>query len=350
MTSNQDNLIFTWRCPSNIAFVKYWGKKSNQIPCNASLSMTLSSAYTEVRLELIKKVSISSDIELTYRFEGKENEKFEQRIIQYLDGLRNQFSLLNEYQIVFDSTNSFPHSAGIASSASAFGAIALALLDAEYQLTGKEIDNYFFEEASNLARLGSGSASRSIFGHYAAWGEAKEIEHSSNLYAIPVEKVHENFQNMRDAILIVDDQPKSVSSSVGHALMNEHPYAQQRFVQANERVGELIDILHSGDYDAFIRLVESEALTLHSMMMTSNDYYLLMKPNTLKVIEGIWEFRKQTNIPVCFTLDAGPNIHVIYPDYHHEAVRSFLEESFQNSIIDIIFDKIGKGPEKRENR
>lgn len=329
-----------WRCPSNIALVKYWGKRENQIPCNASLSMTLQAAFTEVAITCLDKTQ--EGLEIEYFFDGKKNQPFETRILQYLMANRNSFPVTREHKIRFESTNSFPHSTGIASSASAFGAIALALLSA----SGKESDPDFLRQASYLARLGSGSACRSMFADYALWGSLADYTSSSDEYAVAIEHVHSDFSDMRDAILIVDDEAKKVSSSKGHGLMNGHPYAETRFIQANQHCRMMLDVLKSGDFDQFVSIIEREALALHAMMMTSGDYYLLMKPGTIHAIEEIMNFRKETNIPVCFTLDAGPNVHVIYPGKHENRVREFLIAALQPHLKDIIYDRIGSGPEK----
>jgi len=342
-TAEQVVLKSIWRCPSNIAIVKYWGKYGNQLPCNSSLSLTLSNSFTEIELELLKKTS-NEAVELEYFFEGTKNEQFASRVSKYLIDNASYFPFLNEYALRINSKNSFPHSAGIASSASAFGAIALAMYDAFYTLNDKPLDAEFYHTTSHLARLGSGSASRSMFAGYAMWGENTAIKNSSNEFAIPVQEIHANFQQMHDAILIVEDEPKKVSSSVGHSLMNNHPYAQNRFAQANERTAKLVEILKTGDYQEFIQMCESEALTLHAMMMTSNDYYLLMKPGTLLAIEKLMNFRKETNIPVCFTLDAGPNVHVLYPNSVKEKVEQFIHTELKSTYKSVIFDELGTGP------
>lgn len=333
-----------WRCPSNIAIVKYWGKKGNQIPCNPSLSMTLSEAYTQVELEITDRKT-TNGLELTYLFEGKENKHFQTRIENYIQNNMDDFPLFKEYAVRIHSYNSFPHSTGIASSASAFGAIALAILDAQRD-NGIYEDEVFYKRASELARFGSGSACRSIYAGYAEWGYHAAIAGSSDNYAIEMEDVHDNFKQMRDAILIVDNNPKKVGSSAGHALMQDHPYAENRFLQANKHVERVINIISSGDYEEFIKIAESEALTLHAMMMTSENYYLLMKPGTIYVIERITGFREQTNIPVCFTLDAGPNVHLIYPQAFAGEVEGFVNIELKKDLKEIIFDKIGNGPEK----
>jgi diphosphomevalonate decarboxylase len=334
-----------WRCPSNIAIVKYWGKKGIQTPCNASVSLTLSESFTEIELEFFDKKN-NSHIELEYFFEGEKNEPFENRVGNYLSDHLSRFPFLNNCAIRINSRNSFPHSAGIASSASAFGAMALSLLDTSFILKNKSRNNDFFKQSSQLARLGSGSACRSMYGGFVLWGKNKMIADSSNEFAIPITNIHDNFKQWHDAILIVDDNPKKVSSSTGHSLMNKHVYAKSRFAQANERAARIVEVLAAGDYEEFIKIAESEALTLHAMMMTSGDYYLLMKPGTLMAIEKIMAFRKETKIPVCFTLDAGPNVHLLYSQNDRNKVASFINDELKDGAKKIIFDKMGNGPQK----
>jgi len=334
-----------WRCPSNIAIVKYWGKKEEQIPCNASLSLTLSESYTELTARLEEK-SDNTEISMAYFFEGERNVAFEAKFLKFLTKHQANFPFLKTHHLVLESNNSFPHSTGIASSASAFGALALVLCDFYEQTQGKPISENWQETASHFARLGSGSACRSLFPAWAQWGQIQSDEASSNHYAIQITDVHPNFSDMHDAVLIVDDEPKKVSSTAGHALMNNHAYAEARFQQADKRVAELREILKSGDLDAFVALTESEALTLHAMMMTSGDYYLLMRPNTIAVIEKIFAFREQSRVPVCFTLDAGPNIHLLYPGVHKTEVENFIRHELSDLVKSIIFDRVGQGPIK----
>ncbi|MCB0444930.1 MAG: diphosphomevalonate decarboxylase, partial [Gelidibacter sp.] len=242
--------------------------------------------------------------------------------------------------------NTFPHSSGIASSASGMSALALCLMSIEKQLNPEISEDYFNQKASFLARLGSGSASRSIEGDLIVWGETKTIEGSSDLFGIKYPyKVHENFSQYQDTILLVDKGEKQVSSSVGHNLMFEHPFAAQRFQQAHNHFKVLKPILESGDLKAFIALVETEALTLHAMMMTSMPYFILMKPNTLEIINKIWHYRKTTGLHVGFTLDAGANVHVLYPKSEAKQILEFINNELvvycQNGHY--ICDEIGFG-------
>jgi diphosphomevalonate decarboxylase len=178
-----------------------------------------------------------------------------------------------------------------------------------------------------------------------AWGENKTIEGSSDLFGVEFDLLHENFKHFQDTILLVDKGEKQVSSTVGHNLMHGHPYASRRFEQAHENISLLVDILKIGNVAEFIKIVESEALTLHAMMMTSMPYFILMKPNTLEIINKIWKFRAETNIPVCFTLDAGANVHVLYTNNVKEQVLQFIQSELvgycQNGQY--ICDEIGNG-------
>lgn len=334
---NEMRKIIQSKYPSNIALVKYWGKFGNQMPCNASLSMTLSEAVTEVELTLDYKSK--KEIEFDYFFEGNKNDSFRNRILNYIENQIEFKELLDHYALTIKSNNTFPHSAGIASSASAFAAISAALLKAK----GEKIDDDFNRKASRLARLGSGSACRSFYGPYAMWGELNKHKEASNEYAIPIQEVHENFKEMRDAILIVEDKPKKVSSSIGHSLMNNHSYAEKRFIDANKNCEEMLSTLKRGDYEEFIQITEREALSLHAMMMTSRDYYMLMKPGTVEIIDKVFQFREETKLPLCFTLDAGPNIHLLYPVSIQEKVHTFIAEELKDNTKSVLFDKIGAG-------
>lgn len=332
--------------PSNIALVKYWGKRPVQIPENASLSFTLSTCRTETSISFKKKQQPNDTFGITFLFEGKPKPSFEPKIKTFLERVAPYFSFLKDFDFIINSANTFPHSSGIASSASGMSALAQCFVAIESALGGKLSESIQIEKASFLARLGSGSACRSLEGPITVWGDHPSIEGSSNEFAVRFkEPVHSIFKNYQDTVLLIDKGEKQVSSTVGHDLMHGHPFAKQRFVQANENLTKLSKVLQSGDIEEFIKIVESEALTLHAMMMTSQPYFILMKPNTLEVINSIWAFRKETKIPVCFTLDAGANVHVLYPETHKERVLHFIKEKLtgycQNKQY--ICDYIGNG-------
>ncbi|RFN58859.1 diphosphomevalonate/mevalonate 3,5-bisphosphate decarboxylase family protein [Marixanthomonas ophiurae] len=314
----------SWQSPSNIALVKYWGKYGEQLPKNASISFTLSNCHTKTTLSY-KKIKPSEGFHFEVYLDGKREKDFEPKIQKFFERIEKYVPFLKEYEFKIETSNSFPHSSGIASSASGMSALALCLTQLERSLSGAE-GTETEEKASFLARLGSGSACRSIEGPLIVWGEHPDIYGSSNLFGTkyPFE-VHDTFKNYQDTILLVDKGEKQVSSTVGHNLMHDHPFAKQRFQQANNNLSKLIPVLREGDISEFIKIVESEALSLHAMMMTSMPYFILMKPNTLEIINRIWNFRKETGSNVCFTLDAGANVHVLYPEAEKENVSTFIE-------------------------
>ncbi|MFK7937712.1 MAG: diphosphomevalonate decarboxylase [Saprospiraceae bacterium] len=338
----------TWRSPSNIAIIKYWGKYGRQLPKNPSISFTLNEAFSETTVKYAPKNNVDQGIEVDFYFEGQPNEAFRAKIVKFLDGIIDIFPFLRQLKFEIHSRNSFPHSAGIASSASAMSALSLCLCTIEHEIFGTlPNDKDYEQKASYIARLGSGSACRSIYAQAAIWGESGEVEGSSNLYAIPyAEQMHEVFSTFHDDILIVSKAEKSVSSRAGHALMDGNLYADNRYLQARQRFHNLLSILKKGDVEAFGRIAESEALTLHALMMTSNPPYLLMRPNTLQIIEKVQQFRKDTQQPLYFTLDAGPNIHLLYPDESKIAVQSFIHNELKQYCEDgtVLSDFVGEGP------
>ena len=343
-----DTASFTWQTPSNIALVKYWGKSNPQIPKNASISFTLNNCHTITTIDFSKnETSVVADFELF--FEGKEKEEFKPKIAEFFKRVQEYCPYILEYKMTINSENSFPHSSGIASSASGLSAIAMCLMSLEKALNPSLTDELVNKKASFLARLGSGSASRSIKGPLVVWGNHPEIAGSSDIFGVQFPyKVHSVFKNYQDAILLVDKGEKQVSSTVGHNLMHNHPYAENRFKQANENLAKMSKILQEGNIKEFINLVESEALTLHAMMLTSNPYFILMKPNTLEIIHKIWDYRVAKNSNICFTLDAGANVHVLYPENEKEAVNQFIENELANYCQkkQFIYDAVGLGAKK----
>ena len=345
-----EKACFTWQTPSNIALVKYWGKSEPQLPKNASISFTLNNCHTITTIEF-SKIETTAEVVFDLFFEGKEKEEFKPKIAAFFKRVQEYCPYVFEYKMIINSENSFPHSSGIASSASGLSAIAMCLMSLEQKLNPNLTQEFIHKKASFLARLGSGSASRSIEGPLVVWGEHPEIAGSSDIFGVQFPyKVHSVFENYQDAILLVDKGEKQVSSTVGHNLMHAHPFAENRFKQANENLSKMSKILQEGDRKAFINLVESEALTLHAMMLTSNPYFILMKPNTLSIIHKIWEFRATQNSNICFTLDAGANVHVLYPFSEKEKVNRFIENELAQYCQkkQYILDAVGLGAKKAE--
>lgn len=339
----------TWRSPSNLAIIKYWGKHGVQLPRNPSISLTLDKAFSETTLSYAPLPrEANSGIHLKFFFEGEPNDQFGEKVRRYLQSLTDVFPFLQQLELTIHSRNSFPHSSGIASSASSMSALALCLCTMEHRFFGTlEDDDAYRQKASFIARLGSGSACRSIFPAAAEWGEIGEVRNSSDLYAVPFEQgLHDIYKTFHDDILIVSRGEKAVSSRAGHALMDENLYAENRYTEARQRFHHLIRALAAGDVEHFGQIAEAEALTLHALMMTSSPSYILMKPGTLKIIEKIRSWRQEHNSPLYFSLDAGPNPHLLYPDQIKEEVQAFIREELLPHCEgqQWIADQVGEGP------
>jgi diphosphomevalonate decarboxylase len=328
-------------CPSNIALIKYWGKYAGQIPANPSISYTLNNCKTNTSMEFFA----NEKFEVVTFLGGKEEVKFAEKIEKYFKNIEIYLPWILKGKYIIKTENTFPHSSGIASSASGFGAIAKCLMELDHLFSNQQssTDNHqpstnnqqpstnnhqpSTNKASFLARLGSGSACRSLYNGLVVWGETETVAGSSDLFAVPYpdSDIHPIFKNFNDWVLLIHEGQKTVSSTVGHGLMNTNPYAERRFLEAKENFFILKEILKFGDLDKFISLVEHEALTLHAMMMMSEPAFILMKTGTMEVIYKIWDFRNETKLPLFFTLDAGANVHLLFPNNGTEdKVISFI--------------------------
>ncbi len=337
-----------WKSPANIALIKYWGKQPVQQPMNPSLSFVLNNSTVSMFVDFEDNSSNKPMLEV-FSVNGQPNEPFRQRFSSYLQSIVPIMPFLRNISLRIESHSSFPHSAGIASSAAAFSALALCLCSMEEAiLVKKMMPEDFLRKASNLSRLGSGSACRSLYPGMVMWGESSKIPDSSNDYALPLDnqRVHPSYLTLKDAILIASDQQKAVSSSQGHELMNNHPYRESRKAQAAANLGKLMIALAGGNHKTFFEVVEEEALTLHGLMMSSSPGYVLMKPNTLRILDEIRTFRNQSGLHLGFTMDAGPNVHLLYFESDRQTVKSFIESRIQPLCQEgrWIDDAMGTGP------
>jgi diphosphomevalonate decarboxylase len=334
-----------WTAPSNIALVKYWGKKGFQLPTNPSVSFSLNNATTTTRVVLSEKTN-ADEISMDFTFEGKRQEGFQSKLHGFLLKAAEYFTWLKTSHLYISSSNNFPHSSGIASSASSYSAIALCLCDLHKQMNPNQSFD-FYQLASFWARIGSGSACRSVYGGYNVWGQLNGLDRSSDDYAINIDhQIHPIYKDFKDTILIVEKGKKSVSSTAGHALLKEHPFAALRYQTAFENMHKMLKILQSGDLEDFINLVEHEALMLHSLMMSSPTPFILMKPNTLAILEKIKDFRNQTGLPLLFTLDAGANVHLLNSYESDEKVQKFIQNDLVGYCENEMYlcNAVGNGP------
>jgi diphosphomevalonate decarboxylase len=332
----------TLRSPSNIAIVKYWGKQGNQIPMNPSLSFTLDHCHTETSISW----KLKSGGEIQFLYDGQPYPAFGEKVKKYITNLQLPWSA--DLDLVIDSKNNFPHSAGIASSASAMSALALCLVSLEEELNGKAWDICEFRtRASELARLGSGSACRSVYPEASLWGKTDEVPYSSDHFGIDWSgEMAPEFKEVSDWIFIVSASEKSVSSTAGHKLMENHIYREGRIAQARQNLNKLITALRQGDWIAFTQICEEEALSLHGLMMSSRPSYVLLEPDSLRIIHALRKFRQDRDLPIAFTIDAGPNIHLLFESKYESTILEFVSQELKDYLSPgkIIKDKVGKGP------
>ncbi len=366
MTANQNDTsaplpcpaMVAWESPANIALVKYWGKHPVQLPMNPSISFVLRESVVRLHMSYTPVSGVDAGLH-AFALNGKPNEKFRRRIAGFLESLYPVFPFLRGMALSIQSESTFPHSAGIASSAAAFSALALCLCEMERTLdAGASIhrqenllaDTAFLKKASAIARLGSGSACRSLESGFVVWGKTPSLETAHDEYAVRVNNEHiaPAFLSLRDAVLIVDDTEKKVSSSAGHELMQHHAYREARTAQAEDNLALMLQALKTGDEPLFFRVLENEALGLHGLMMSSVPGYILMKPNTITLLDKIRDFRDQHQIGMGFTMDAGPNIHLIYFNRDAKQVREFIAGELSPLCREgrWIDDAMGDGPRR----
>lgn len=335
------NTHISWEAPSNIAIVKYWGKRAQQLPINPSFSFTLSNCKTKTSIQWEQR-SGQEHLDFEFFYDGQRKPRFEYKLKTFFNHVEILYPAFKSVYLNIDSINSFPHSAGIASSASAMAALALCMMSIENEIKGVVMQqDEFLNKASYLARLGSGSACRSVYPLAAAWGYSKTLAESSDDYAIPMANLlHEEFKTIQDYIFIVSRAEKKVSSTAGHQLMENHPYRDARIQQAHENFNLLVPVLKSGDWTAFTKICETEALSLHGLMMSSNPSYILLEPESIHIINELKLFQQESKLPITYTIDAGPNIHVLFPKRIQEEVDSWIKNSLSTYWEEeqIIFD------------
>jgi len=344
--SDRDFSYKCWSAPSNIALAKYWGKRAIQIPENPSVSFTLSTCRTNMAVILSPK---KNDVCVRqFYFDGVKNNNFGKKSFNLIEIISKDYPVFNNYDLQVISENTFPHSSGIASSASSMSALSLCLIDILREIeNSKKPEADFYQLSSHYARLGSGSACRSIYGGVVQWGSSDFTDFSSDEYAVQIENIHPVFHDFRDSVLIVSSDKKAVSSTAGHEQMDSHPFRQVRYQNAAKNCKDLISLMRKGEVWPWGEIVEKEALELHGLMMNGPESFILLKPNTLNIIERVRTFRLDKNIPVFFTLDAGPNVHLLYPKEFKEVVEDFISKDLVEFCENEVWfnDFVGNGPQ-----
>lgn len=325
------NTKVTAIAPANIAFIKYWGALDldRAIPVNASISMTLARCLSRCTVEFLAGSGDGDRVDLVDDDGSSRTapEAFAFRILRHLERLRGWAGLVGAFRVA--TRNSFPSAAGLASSASGFAALTLAVTKA----LGATLDP---GELSRLAReSGSGSAARSALGGYVEWPVGPEQHCRAAALA---ERAH---WNLRDVIAVVDTTPKSVSSLDGHGRASTSPYFAVRQARLPERLAKVRDAISRRSFEDLAPVVEEEAVDLHLIAMSSRPPIFYWRPGTVAVMEAVRRLRAE-GVPACFTIDAGANVHVLCPAEAEEAVVERISDL--HGIAQIIRDGVGDGP------
>ena len=293
----------------NIAFIKYWGNRDQtlRLPCNSSLSMNLSGLETRTTVRF--DPALKQDI-LVLSGQTVNGQALD-RVSRFLDHIRS-LAAKNTYAHV-ESESNFPSGAGIASSASAFAALALAASHA----IGLDLNE---KELSRLARRGSGSASRSIPGGFVEWQAGTSDADSFAFSIAPA-----NHWDLVDLVCVLDSAHKTVGSTGGHALADSSPLQPIRLAHVRERIDQCRKAILERDFESFAQVVDEDSNLMHAVMRTSTPPLHYWLPETEIVLWNVLNWRKE-GIPACSTVDAGPNVHVLVLSEYASEIENRLAE------------------------
>lgn len=329
--------LYTATVPSNIAFIKYWGKRPGAVqwPANDSLSMTLNQLATTTSVRLSRDDDHS--LRLGQRLYTRDDKQLG-KTFQQLDRLALRFGFQQKLEI--STTNSFPMGAGIASSASGLGALTLASLMAwTSSRNWDELSQHGFDRQllADLARLGSGSACRSLFGGFVQWETGPDPD--SQRYEAIFSDEH---WALRDTVVLFSLEQKAVGSTEAHKLAWSSPLFIPRLSALPERLDLIKQALATRHMQTLGAWLEVEALEMHAVIMTSNQPIHYLNQEALQFLADLRTARQQGEIEAYFTIDAGPNIHVIHEAGEHERLKLWLQKRF--SVDRLLHDSVGAGP------
>ena len=276
--------MVTCRAPSNIALIKYMGKSDGNVPCNASLSYTLHDYWTEVSLE---ENADRDEFANAAEFSKQAADRF----LAHLAYIKKLFGYSGFFTIT--SRNSFPHSAGIASSASSFAALTKCAVEA----IGAKIS---VEEMSEISRHGSGSSCRSFFSPWCVWDENGARQADMNT------------QNLRHELILVDSTQKAVSSSGAHKAVKTSLLFERRPQRAIQRMTHLVAALNGNRWEEAYHICWEEFTDMHALFATSRPHFYYIQPKTLEWLIAIDRFWNEHKDGPIVTIDAGANIHLLW--------------------------------------
>ncbi|HET6405041.1 MAG TPA: diphosphomevalonate decarboxylase [Candidatus Thermoplasmatota archaeon] len=303
---------------ANIALIKYWGRIDHELnlPVTSSLSLTVDKLVT--RTTVVADPALKAD-ELVLNGVEQGGAPLA-RVVRHLDRLRERAGSRERCRVVTENT--FAASAGMASSASGFAALTVA----GFEALGAKVDA---REQSTFARLGSGSASRSIFGGFVEWHAGKTHEES---YAEPV--APPTHMDLHDVVVVLSEGEKKVGSAEGHGLADTSPLHGGRIARVPELLREVREGIRARDLERLGAAAEEDAILMHAVMMTSRPSLLYWNEGTVRGLHAVREWREE-GLKVYATIDAGPNLHLLCMGKDaREVARRAQEELRPTSIIE----------------
>lgn len=318
----------TAKAHTNIALIKYWGKRNEELilPTNNSLSVTLDGFYTKTTVHFKEQLKQDTFILNDETISGVMYD----RVTQYLDLFRKYADRNNLYAEVI-SVNKVPTAAGFASSASGFAALAAAAAKAlELNLSDQEL--------SRFTRQGSGSACRSIYGGFVEW-EKGQANDGSDSFAVQI--APQDHWDIRIAAVVLTAKEKDVSSRVGMKRTVDTSVFYDGWLESLPAdLHAIKDGIKERDFEKVGAIAEANCLKMHATTLGANPPFTYWQDNTMTVMQAVQELRK-ANVPAYFTIDAGPNVKVLYLPEDEQKVLGKLRAT--EGVSDVIVSKVGKG-------
>lgn len=305
--------------PSNIALIKYMGKINSQlnIPSNASLSYTLPHLTTQVELERTTHIDDQWEaLETPNSLSISLSEQAQQRFIKHFKMLKNQFGVQDSF--IIRSANNFPHSSGLASSASSFAALTRCACVALSEVSGKPLPSLM--QQAEWSRQGSGSSCRSFFSPWSIWRE----ETAAPL-ALP-------YEQLRHHVIIINREVKKTSSSAAHLAVQSSPCWIGRPERAEQRLQRLIHALENRDWALAYQICWDEFMDMHQLFQTANPSFQYFQTETHNILNTLQQFWKTHQDGPIVTMDAGPNIHLLFREDQHALADLFIQQHLKNQF------------------
>ena len=301
------------QAPANIALIKYMGKadENSNLPANSSLSYTLNNLLSTVKLEVLPgKRDIWEPLMIPGGGEFQLSTAGQKRFIEHLARMKSYFNYQGGFLI--QSTNNFPHGSGLASSASSFAALTKCATLALSELTEKPL--LPVDEQAQLSRLGSGSSCRSFYSPWALWKGDKVSETE-----LPYKKLlHE--------VIVISNKEKLVSSSEAHRRVKSSRAFSMRVQRAEEHLKILLDALLASDWHNAYQICWNEFYDMHNLFSSCEQPFTYMTDETVNVLNILQDqWQKKGDGPI-ITMDAGPNIHLLYRLDQEELLRQFKSD------------------------